>query len=117
MNGLERQKKQPFDYNIVLIGFMGTGKTTVSRYLSAMFGMDMIRDGPGNCGSGKDGVSPEIFSTYGEEYFPGAGDEASDRVSGPEECNHLLWRRNAFKSTKCGRDEEKRTSGAPDGQS
>ena len=68
MNGLERQKKQPFDYNIVLIGFMGTGKTTVSRYLSAMFGMDMIEMDQEIADREKMSI-PEIFSTYGEEYF------------------------------------------------
>ena len=31
-----------FDYNIVLIGFMGTGKSTVSEYLSSRFAMRIV---------------------------------------------------------------------------
>ena len=30
------------NYNIVLIGFMGTGKSTISAYLSEQFGMEAI---------------------------------------------------------------------------
>ena len=30
------------DYNIVLIGFMGAGKSTVSAYLNKEYGMEVI---------------------------------------------------------------------------
>ena len=33
---------QSFDYNIVLIGFMGTGKSTISEYMNQKFGMEVI---------------------------------------------------------------------------
>ena len=57
-----------FDYNILLIGFMGTGKSTVADCLSGMFGMQNVE---------MDQVIEErqqmsiskIFETYGEEYF------------------------------------------------
>ena len=35
-------EKKQFDYNILLIGFMGTGKSTVSAYLKKAFDMDVI---------------------------------------------------------------------------
>lgn len=55
-------------YNIVLIGFMGTGKSTVSAYLSEKFGMDVVE--MDEVISEREGMRiPDIFSTYGEEYF------------------------------------------------
>ena len=41
-NSKRIQARKLFDYNIVLIGFMGAGKSTVSDYLSMMFDMDII---------------------------------------------------------------------------
>ena len=64
------QARKLFHYNIVLIGFMGAGKSTVSDYLSTVFAMRLIE---------MDQVIEEqeemcisdIFATYGEEYFRG----------------------------------------------
>ena len=53
-NSKRIQARKLFDYNIILIGFMGAGKTTISDYLSTMFAMNIVED---------------IFATYGEEYF------------------------------------------------
>ena len=36
-NSKKIQARKLFDYNIVLIGFMGAGKTTISDYLSVAF--------------------------------------------------------------------------------
>ena len=33
---------KPFDFNLVLIGFMGAGKSTVSDYFHTAFGMEVI---------------------------------------------------------------------------
>ena len=33
---------QPFEYNIVLIGFMGVGKSTISKKLSEICSMDVV---------------------------------------------------------------------------
>ena len=41
-NSKRIQARKLFDYNIVLIGFMGAGKTTISDYLSTMFDMDIV---------------------------------------------------------------------------
>lgn len=62
------QARHLFDYNIVLIGFMGAGKSTVSEYLSTMFAMDVVE--MDQVIAEREGMSiPDIFATYGEEYF------------------------------------------------
>ena len=62
------QARKLFDYNIVLIGFMGAGKSTISDYLSTMFDMDIVE--MDQVIAEREEMSiPEIFATYGEEYF------------------------------------------------
>ena len=67
-NSKKIQARHLFNYNIFLIGFMGSGKTTISDYLSTMFAMksvemDMII-------SEREGMSiSDIFVEFGEEYF------------------------------------------------
>ena len=41
-NSKRIQARKLFNYNIVLIGFMGAGKTTISEYLSTMFAMKTV---------------------------------------------------------------------------
>lgn len=60
--------RQPFDYNIVLIGFMGVGKSTISKSLSELCAMDVVE--MDQLIAQREGMSiPEIFETYGEDYF------------------------------------------------
>ena len=67
-NSKRIQARKLFDYNVVLIGFMGAGKTTISEYLSTMFAMDVIE--MDQVIAEREGMSiPDIFATYGEEYF------------------------------------------------
>ncbi len=67
-NSKRIQARRLFDYNIVLIGFMGAGKTTVSEYLSTMFAMDVVE--MDQVIVEREGMSiADIFATYGEEYF------------------------------------------------
>lgn len=67
-NSKKIQARKLFDYNIVLIGFMGAGKSTVSEYLSTLFAMDVVE--MDQVISEQEGMSiPDIFETYGEEYF------------------------------------------------
>ena len=67
-NSKRIQARHLFDYNIVLIGFMGAGKTTVSEYLSTMFAMDVVE--MDQVIAEREGMSiSDIFATYGEEYF------------------------------------------------
>jgi len=62
------QEGRPFPYNIVLIGFMGCGKSTVAGCLSRMFAMETVE--MDQIISERQGMSiPEIFKVHGEEYF------------------------------------------------
>lgn len=67
-NSKRIQARKLFSYNIILIGFMGAGKSTVSDYLSTMFAMDVVE--MDQIIAEREGMSiPDIFETYGEEYF------------------------------------------------
>lgn len=61
-------KKPVIDYNIVLIGFMGTGKTTISENLKKEYGLDIV-DMDQEIETQEKMSIPEIFATYGEEHF------------------------------------------------
>ena len=67
-NSKRIQARKLFDYNIVLIGFMGAGKTTISDYLSTVFDMEIVE--MDQLIADREEMSiPDIFATYGEEYF------------------------------------------------
>ncbi len=57
-----------FSYNIMLIGFMGTGKTTVADYLSRMLEMEEV-DTDEMIVNWRGMSINEIFARFGEEYF------------------------------------------------
>lgn len=60
--------KKEFGCNIVLIGFMGTGKSAVSDYLCTT--LDMKRVEMDQVIAEREQMSiPDIFASYGEEYF------------------------------------------------
>ncbi|WP_238483742.1 shikimate kinase [Anaerosporobacter faecicola] len=62
------QIKEVFHKNIMLIGFMGTGKSTISSYLSKWLGLEEV-DLDAKIVE-KAGMSiPKIFEQYGEVYF------------------------------------------------
>jgi len=62
------KSKPPFDHNIALIGFMGSGKTTIANCLSSMFAMETIEMDA--LIAQREGMSiSDIFDKYGEEYF------------------------------------------------
>lgn len=67
-NSRKIQARKLFHYNIVLIGFMGSGKSTVSDYLSMMFAMDVIEMDQVIAEQQEMSI-PDILETYGEEYF------------------------------------------------
>lgn len=62
------QSRSLFDYNIVLIGFMGTGKSTVTRYLKQMLAMEEA-DVDAMIVEEQKMAIKDIFTAYGEEYF------------------------------------------------
>lgn len=67
-NSKRIQARKLFNYNIILIGFMGAGKTTISDYLSTMFAMNIVE--MDQVIAEREEMSiPDIFATYGEEYF------------------------------------------------
>ena len=67
-NSKKIQAIKLFDYNIVLIGFMGAGKSTISSYLRDMFAMEVVE--MDQVIAEKEGMSiSDIFEVYGEEYF------------------------------------------------
>lgn len=56
--------------NIFLVGFMGSGKTTVANYLKETYHMDMVE--MDSVISEQEGMSiSDIFALHGEEYFRG----------------------------------------------
>ena len=67
-NSKKIQARHLFRYNIVLIGFMGSGKSTISDYLSTMFAMETVE--MDQIIAEREAMSiSDIFAVYGEEYF------------------------------------------------
>lgn len=60
--------RSPFPFHIYLIGFMGTGKTTVAKFLSVLYGMELIE--MDQVIEQREGMSvTDIFRSFGEEYY------------------------------------------------
>ena len=67
-SSMENQAKNRPEHNVFLIGFMGAGKSTVSRALWKRLGMDRVEMDQRI--AEKQGMTiPEIFDKYGETYF------------------------------------------------
>lgn len=67
-NSKRIQARKLFNYNIVLIGFMGAGKSTVSTYLSKILASPQVEMDEEIVK--KEGMSiNKIFEEYGETYF------------------------------------------------
>ena len=64
----DKESCKLFDYNIMLIGFMGAGKSTVAECMRQAFGMEVIE--MDRLIEEQQGMRiPDIFERYGEEYF------------------------------------------------
>ena len=86
-NSKKIQARKLFDYNIVLIGFMGAGKTTISNYLSTLFAMEIIE--MDEIIAKREGMSiPDIFEVHGEEYFRDA--ETNLLIEMQQKTNHVI---------------------------
>ena len=67
-NSKKIQGKKLFDYNIVLIGFMGAGKSTISAFLRDALAMDVVE--MDDIIAKREGMSiSDIFEVHGEAYF------------------------------------------------
>lgn len=67
-NSKKIQARKLFNYNIVLIGFMGAGKSTISEFLKTAFAMDVIE--MDQIIAEREGMSiSDIFEVYGKQYF------------------------------------------------
>lgn len=67
-NSKRIQARKLFPYNIVLIGFMGAGKSAISDFLSTMFDMRLV-EMDREISEQQEMSIPDIFAMYGEEYF------------------------------------------------
>ncbi len=68
MNSKRIQSRKLFNYNIVLIGFMGAGKSTISEFLKNSFAVEVIE--MDQIIAEREGMTiSDIFEVYGEQYF------------------------------------------------
>ncbi|MBU5334995.1 shikimate kinase [Intestinibacter bartlettii] len=67
-NAKKYQAKNLFPYNIMLIGFMGSGKSTIAKYLSHILEMEDLETDEFIV-KREDMTINEIFQRKGEEYF------------------------------------------------
>ena len=115
-NSKRIQARKLFSYNIVLIGFMGAGKSTVSDYLSTMFAMRIVE--MDQVIADREEMSiPDIFATYGEEYFREQETKLLIELQNKKEYHYFLRRRSSPPGGECCRDEEKRPCGSSDCES
>ena len=63
-----RKENKVLDYNIVLIGFMGAGKSTIAEFLKKTFSMDVMEMDQIIAEREQMSIS-DIFQVHGEEYF------------------------------------------------
>ena len=92
--------------NIYLIGFMGVGKTTVSKYLRELTGWEEVDTDKVIVRKKNMGI-PEIFEKYGENYFRNLESHIlEDYAKGA--ADRILWRWNYFTGKQPEADEKKR---------
>ena len=93
LNSKKIQTKALFDYNFVLTGFMGAGKTTISNALKHIFAIDVI----------------EMDQIIAER-------ECMSISAKPEKYSTVLWRWNPFAGSECIRNEKNRQGHSADGE-
>jgi shikimate kinase len=72
--------------NIILIGFMGTGKSVVGKLLSSMLSMELLEMDEMIAYRERMSI-PEIFKTYGEEHFR---DLETELLAEIQSCSKLV---------------------------
>ena len=89
-----------FNYNIVLIGFMGAGKSTIAELLRTKYRMERIE---------MDALIEErenmsiskIFETKGEPYFRNLETALLIELQAMAQCGDFLRRRSSHAGEKC----------------
>lgn len=105
-NSKRIQARKLFNYNIVLIGFMGAGKSTISEFLKTAFAMDVIE--MDQIIAEREGMSiSRYLRSVWRAVFPRSGDEPADRDAVENQCGYLLWGRYSDERVQCCGDEEK----------
>jgi len=87
--------------HIVIIGFMGSGKTRVGKRLAKDFNLPFI-DVDRVVTKKMNLTMKEIFDRFGEPFLQGTGDhcyQGTDRRSGAED--HFSWIRSADAGAEC----------------
>ena len=88
--------------NIFLVGFMGTGKSTIARRMKQKYHMEIIEMDERI--EKREGMRiPELFQTYGEEYFRNLETELLSEIQEEE---------NLVAGGKCTQDESMRRGGS-----
>ena len=87
--------------HLFLIGFMGVGKTSVSRELSRMLGVQEI-DTDTMIVEQEGMAINEIFATKGEEYFRQTETSLLDQLRTKAPC--ILWGGNGYAPGECSKD-------------
>ena len=101
-----------FSYNLVLIGFMGTGKSTVAKYLSKQYHMDIIEMDA--LIEQREGMSiPEIFQVHGEPYFRSLETNLLKEMQNYENKIISCGGGAALRERKCPGNEKERKSHPP----
>ena len=104
-NSKRIQARKLFNYNIVLIGFMGAGKSTISDFLKNVFAMDVVE--MDQIIAQRQGMSiSDIFETYGEQYFRDLETNLLIEMTVTQQCCDLLRRWYSNERVQCSRDEE-----------
>lgn len=80
------RSKSLFHYNIAFIGFMGSGKSTVSKYLRDMLAMKEV-DVDSMIVQEQKMLIKDIFEKYGEEYFRNC---ESDAIISLQSCSQTI---------------------------
>ncbi len=88
------------NYTIFLIGFMGCGKSTVSKELSRQFGLKIIE--MDQLIAERERMSiPDIFSKKRRTLFPGIGNFSAERFKNADQPCGFLRRRCRHAQRKC----------------
>ena len=94
LNSKRIQSRKLFNYNIVLIGFMGAGKSTISEFLKNSFAMEVIE--MDQIIAEREGMTiSDIFEVYGEQYFRNLETNLLiEMQSKMRECNVVEMKKN-----------------------